>query len=265
MIQCDYHVHSYLSFDAFDDLPTIARAAQEKGLNQICVTDHYECTQYNAYEKNRPVSMMRETYLRAVAANQTYVKLLFGVELCCPNHLNELAELALSDGKFDFVIASSHNTRGRGDFYRMDYSEDLTPVFRQYYEELFEILRWGKFDVIGHLNYFERYAVRDGYELDLRPYLDMAGELFCQLVRENKGIELNTAGLFQPVHKTQPDLDFLKLYRDCGGKIVTVGSDSHQAAHVGRGMDRAREMLLAAGFEYVTVFENRTPRFVSIK
>ena len=59
MIQCDYHVHSYLSFDAFDDLPTIARAAQEKGLNQICVTDHYECTQYNAYEKNRPVSMMR--------------------------------------------------------------------------------------------------------------------------------------------------------------------------------------------------------------
>ncbi len=31
LIQCDYHVHSYLSFDAFDDLPTIARAAQEKG------------------------------------------------------------------------------------------------------------------------------------------------------------------------------------------------------------------------------------------
>ena len=46
---------------------------------------------YNAYEKNRPVSMMRETYLRAVAANQTDVKLLFGVELGCPNHLNELA------------------------------------------------------------------------------------------------------------------------------------------------------------------------------
>lgn len=130
MIQCDYHVHSYLSFDAFDDLPTIARAAQEKGLNQICVTDHYECTQYNAYEKNRPVSMMRETYLRAVAANKTDVRLLFGVELGCPNHLNELAELAISDGKFDFIIASSHNTRGTGDFYRMDYSEDQTPVFR---------------------------------------------------------------------------------------------------------------------------------------
>lgn len=99
----------------------------------------------------------------------------------------------------------------------------------------------------------------------MRPYLDMAGDLFRQLAKQDKGIELNTAGLFMPVHKTQPDLDFLRLYKDCGGKIITVGSDSHQAAHVGRGMDRARELLLAAGFEYITVFENRTPRFISIK
>jgi histidinol-phosphatase (PHP family) len=41
---------------------------------------------------------------------------------------------------------------------------------------------------------------------------------------------------------------------------VTTGSDAHSPDVVGRDFDRARELLRAAGYETVTVFELRSAR-----
>jgi histidinol-phosphatase (PHP family) len=85
-----------------------------------------------------------------------------------------------------------------------------------------------------------------------------------KLIAKGKGIEVNTSGLFAPVKKTQPDEGVLRLYKGLGGKIVTIGSDSHQKENIGRGIEQAQELLRRVGFEYVTVYEDRTPRFVKI-
>jgi histidinol phosphatase-like PHP family hydrolase len=41
---------------------------------------------------------------------------------------------------------------------------------------------------------------------------------------------------------------------------VTMGSDAHEPRVVGRDFDRARELLRSAGYDTVTVFEQRTAR-----
>jgi histidinol-phosphatase (PHP family) len=43
---------------------------------------------------------------------------------------------------------------------------------------------------------------------------------------------------------------------------VTLASDAHVPALVGRDFDRARELLRSAGYETITVFEQRVSRQV---
>jgi histidinol-phosphatase (PHP family) len=75
---------------------------------------------------------------------------------------------------------------------------------------------------------------------------------------------VNTSGLFAPVRKTQPDEGVLRLYKGLGGKIVAIGSHSLQKETIGSSIEQAQELLRRVGFEYVTVTEDRTPRFVKI-
>ena len=57
----------------------------------------------------------------------------------------------------------------------------------------------------------------------------------------------------------------LKIYKELGGEILTTGSDAHSAGRVGYRFDDLNELIRDAGFEYITVFENRRPRFISLK
>ncbi len=116
MFLCDYHFHTEMSFDGEGRLTDVARAAAEKGLCELCVTDHYECGGFYS-RKNKSIAAMRDAYLKAVAMNRDDITLRFGVELGAPLHGRGTAEVALAEGKFDFVIASVHNVRNHLDFY----------------------------------------------------------------------------------------------------------------------------------------------------
>ena len=61
-----------------------------------------------------------------------------------------------------------------------------------------------------------------------------------------------------------PPLEIIKLYRNLGGKIITVGSDAHSAQFVGGFIKEGYDLLKQAGFVYVTAFEKRQPRFIKI-
>ena len=42
MYLSDYHTHSRLSFDAHAPLSELAEAAADAGLDELCVTDHFD-------------------------------------------------------------------------------------------------------------------------------------------------------------------------------------------------------------------------------
>ena len=51
--------------------------------------------------------------------------------------------------------------------------------------------------------------------------------------------------------------DTIKRYKELGGKLVSVGSDSHYAERIGFGIPRAYEIAREAGFDFVAKFNNR--------
>jgi histidinol-phosphatase (PHP family) len=70
---------------------------------------------------------------------------------------------------------------------------------------------------------------------------------------------VSTAGLGKPVHELYPHPEFLAACR-AHDIPVTLASDAHSPDVVGRDFDRALELLRSAGYETVTVFEQRHGR-----
>ena len=78
---------------------------------------------------------------------------------------------------------------------------------------------------------------------------------------ERKGIELNTGGLKNGMRDFHPCMGALKRYRELGGEVITIGSDSHNADNIAAHFQRAAHVLKECGFRYYCVFEKRSPEF----
>jgi histidinol-phosphatase (PHP family) len=251
----DYHTHSAFSSDGRDGMPELLAAAARAGLDELCVTDHCDMGDavFPAAERVRAFEETR-------AQNETGVRLLLGIELGEGIHNKPLAEKRAAGQPYDFVIGSHHALREEKDFYYTRYTSEAQcrSLLARYFAELAELAEWGCFDVLGHIAYPLRYMRRDGFMLDLLPrYEAELRELFGLLARSGRGIELNTK---EPV----PMTDILSLFRECGGEVVTAGSDAHSAAGVGNGVAEGLEICREAGFRTIAAFEQRRVRFENI-
>ena len=60
-------------------------------------------------------------------------------------------------------------------------------------------------------------------------------------------------------------MQILKMFKEAGGRYLTVGSDAHLAKDVGADFDTARQMALEAGFRHIALYEQRKPILVSVE
>ena len=91
---------------------------------------------------------------------------------------------------------------------------------------------------------------------------DIIAETLRTLKERGKGIEINTSGLRQKYGRTLPDEHYIRLYRDLGGEILTVGSDAHCAADLAAGIPEGLALARECGFRYVAYFERRRAEFI---
>ena len=56
-----------------------------------------------------------------------------------------------------------------------------------------------------------------------------------------------------------PSIDILRLYHYLGGKIITVGSDSHRKEHLGAYIAETLNILKTIGYKEVYTFEQMQP------
>ena len=57
--------------------------------------------------------------------------------------------------------------------------------------------------------------------------------------------------------RTMPDVNLINRYRELGGEFITIGSDSHSAYDVGRGITDGMKIARECGFDKITFFVNR--------
>lgn len=267
-ITADCHLHSSFSGDSDTPMEEMVLQGIAQGLTAMCFTEHNDfdyprCPDLpaDAFLLNTDSFLYTLALLKEKYAQQ--IRLLFGVELGLQTFNSRSNAIFARSHEFDFIIASSHICRGLDPYYPVffdTYGEE--EGFRLYFESILEnIKKFSNFDVYGHLDYIVRYAPWQDKNYSYQKYREILDEILKELVDKEKGIELNTGGIKSGMRDFHPCTDVLKRYRELGGEIVTVGSDSHDAGHIGDSFDRAAEVLRHCGFEYYCVFEKRNPKF----
>lgn len=277
----DCHTHTRFSVDSDAEITEMIEKARRLGLAAYAVTDHCECNRwyseehypdedtYRYYDFGRDFenSVSAVTELKEKYAGK--LNLICGIEMGQATHDFEIAEKVVSDSRLDFVIGSMHQLPKTEDFAFIEYGnlspKDIYDLAERYFLEINKLCKWGKFDVLGHLTYILRYLKGSaGIDLDIAPFDEIIADSFKSLVEKGKGIEINTSGLRQKYGDAFPSLKYVKMFRELGGEVLSVGSDAHTVDDLGSGIAEGAEIAKAAGFEYLCYFKERKPNFIKI-
>ena len=254
----DFHMHSRVSFDSKGDPCDMVRVAEERGLCEICFTDHYD---YNSEPSVAPDLFTVEDYAReydGLTSNKLLIRR--GVEFGLTTWNQKELDWLLSQRNFDFVIGSIHYAGGFDPYYPGYWDgKTMKEAFELYLEQSLACVRVHEnYDVLGHLNYVCKSEHNPSHmPLRYEDYSDICDEIMKTVIAKGKGMEINTSGVDR-VGDFLPSKAFLKRFKELGGEIVTVGSDAHDSSRVGQYTAEALEILKEI-FGYVCTFERRKP------
>ena len=274
MIKSDSHMHSSFSGDSKEDMIAMIKKAKESGLDYMCFTEHYDplfpCYQEGEeaiFDLDVKKYMDYTNNLRKDKELLSKINVNFGMELGIYPDVYELGNQIANSAPFDFIICSSH-TAGKIDPYLKDYWEHFdNPVdgIMFYYKEILEnVKNFDNYDVYGHINYCVRYTDTTSAQRDISNYTDILKDIFKTIAEKGKGIEINSGGLRGRLKEFNPDIDILRLYKECGGEIITFGSDAHKKEDIAYGIREASDILESLGFKYVANYSQRKPSFIKI-
>lgn len=266
MYFADYHTHSRVSPDAFSSMTEMAEAAIRQGLQEICFTDHVEPIWFGstAPRKTYDWAPLTEEFRAAQAAVGDRIRLRLGVELGDAVWDLDRSEAIMARAPaLDFVIGSIHILSERmdgRDLYSLAPRDEAETraCLADYLGQIQRLARWGGFHVLGHLTLPLRYLNEnrgmhvsfDGFEAEME-------DIFRTIIPKGLGIECNTNRGNTPL----PAGDILRLYREMGGEVITLGSDAHSRDMVGCAILERQQLLRDCGFRYFCTFEGGKPIF----
>ncbi len=263
MIRCDFHTHTRFSFDgAAEATPdALCRRALEAGLSDIAITDHCDINGevegiYEPFDQDgawEAMAAVKEKY-------KGRLNVVMGIELGNAPQYPEAAAAALARHPYEFVIGSLHCLKDVPDFYFINYGEmtdtHIDRLFTRALDETMAVVETPGITTLGHLTYMHRYVTAAGKHMDFKPHYNQICAIYDTLIARDVALELNVSTLWKGLGIGMPTLELLKLYADRGGKLVTIGSDAHEPAHVGRAITKGYALLNAAGLHEVMVIRN---------
>ena len=256
----DFHMHSIISFDGEDTPQALLQAAEQKGLKEICFTDHLD---YDPLAQEPNLTFDTAAYHAAYdGLTSNTVKIRRGMEFGMLPDNRAQFDADLKRCPFDFVLGSIHFVDGL-DVYYPSYWEGKT-VFegeRRFLEHTLACVQaHDGFDVLAHLTYISKAWSNPTHRpVPFEEHRELVEEILKELVRKNKGLEVNTSGM-DCCGQFLPGWEHVRRFKELGGEIVTVGSDAHNVKRVGQYCKEACEGLKEI-FGYVCTFENRVPIF----
>lgn len=277
----DYHVHCEYSDDSTYSMEQVVRDAIRLGLDEICFTDHVdygiksdwddprgiltraggpgEPEQIPLTNVNYPAYAAQIALLQEKYAGQIDIKL--GLEFGMQVHTIPQYEALFARYPFDFILLSVHEVEDK-EFWNQEFQRGRTQqeYNERYYEEMLALVQqYHNYSVLAHMDLITRYDKAGLYPFKkLRPVLT---EILKTVIADGKGIELNTSSRRYGLHDLTPARDILRLYRELGGRIITIGSDSHKPEHLGTDALLAQRQLRELGFEQFCTFERMQPVF----
>jgi len=262
-VTTDFHLHSDISADAHSPFDKMVQAALRRGLEEIAMTDHLDlnpadegCGRFDPQQVYQLCRKVREAYPQ--------ITIRLGVELS-EAHLYKDRLAQLYALPLDLVIGSIHYIGSHGvhaDLFDVCPAEEGIGL---YFEQMLAMVREADFDVLGHLDYFQRYTRRRGFaDYDLGRFGGTIRQILQELMRRDIALEINSSGLRSVAKTVFPRQEVIEWYYRMGGRKICLGSDAHRAEHVGVGLDEAIQLLREIGFDRHVVYRSRRAHWLEL-
>ena len=277
----DYHTHTNFSDDCIATPDEMIQRAISLGFKEYAITDHYD-PDYPTFEFEIDAPLYHAALLELEEKYKEHIRIVKGIEIGIQHGATAIkCEKEASSFPYDFIIGSFHCMHG-DDLYLMDYEKyDPAKIFPIYYEYCLNCLDgFMNFNVLGHINVIDRYVnsiayfqqpgvpyfASDNFNKGYKDSMEIIEAIFSKLIKNDKGIEINTSHIrYNLLPRTVPTKEILSLYKQLGGEILTIGSDSHLPVNIGDGFAEARELAKSVGFRYLSTFKERQVTFVPIE
>ena len=253
----DYHMHTRLT-DGTQEPVDYARIAIDRGLDEICCTDH------------APLGNRDTDWTMKLADLDTYVELVRDAQLQFPQISIKLGlEVDFFPGRedwirelagmypWDFILGSVHFI---GDF-PVDRSaadwkdQDVDKRWQQYFQLLEQAAATQLFDSLAHPDLPKKFGFQPK-AFDCRPALRAVQAAGC-------AVEVSTAGLRKPCREIYPTEEFLRLARQLDIPI-TFGSDAHIPQDTGVDFNKAVALARRCGYDKLCRFTQRKRELVPL-
>ena len=247
----DQHNHSNVSEDSQATMESMCRSAIEKKLDIISFTEHVDFNPadlgYLYFDKKRysqEISQLKQKYSHKI-------QVMKGIEFDAPNLYPSEFE-KVDSGDYDIVLGSVHMIDDKfvGDNSLLD-RMPLADLFRKYYEQLLDLVRFGRFDVLAHFDFPKRYYLRNILSESL------AEEILKTMIKNEIALEINTSPLRKGYHESSPGHEILAKYAAHGGERITIGSDAHIPEDICADFDYASNLVRSIKGLKSGYFENR--------
>ena len=243
-------------------------------MDEICITDHvdygikvdWDSGKEIIYRHNDPLANVDyPKYMQAIKDMQAKygdkITIKTGLEFGIQMHTIDQFEQLFHRYPFDFILLSVHQVEDK-EFWTQDFQRGRSQqqYNERYYEEMLHLVEnYQNYCVLAHMDLITRYDEAGIYPFEkIKPLIE---KILSIVIQNGKGIEFNTSYGRYGLKDTTPSTDILKLYHELGGKIITIGSDSHKPEHLGAGFDEAKRILKNLGFETFCTYQNMQPIF----
>lgn len=270
----DYHVHTEFSDDSAYPMEDVVKDAIRMGMDEICFTDHvdygvkedWDSGKEIEYRDGEPIANVdypryAELIRRMQCLYGDRIAIRMGMEFGMQMHTIPQFQALYDRYPFDFIILSVHQVEDK-EFWTQDFQRGRTQreYNERYWQEMLDLVKhYQNYSVLGHMDLIVRYDEAGVYPFEkIRPYVE---EILKEVIKNGKGIEVNTSSARYGLSDTTPSRAILELYQKLGGRILTLGSDSHKPEHLGACMKETKEMLKSLGFREFCTFEKMQPVF----
>ena len=284
----DYHLHCEYSDDSNEPMENQIKKAITLGLDEMCFTDHVDygikrdwddpegIIIRHAIEHGKEVDLVlaNVNYPKYFEALNMYQKkyassisikkgLEFGIQSITVDAYGKLYASYQDD--LDFILFSMHQVNNL-EFWTQDFQKGKTQkeYNDEYYKEIYQTMQiFHHYSCLAHLDLLARYDENGIYPFENEK--DIIAEILKYAIRDGKGIEINTSSWKYGLKDTQPSRAILKLYKDLGGKIITVGSDAHETKYLASHIKDAYAILKnEIGINEICTFDHMQPIFHKI-
>ena len=285
-MRADYHIHCEFSDDSRTPMEDQIERAIELGLDEVCFTDHVDYGIKKDWDEGNieyrggdgmsssademdPIAnvdypkyfekldRMREIYKGKITVKNG---LEFGIQTITVDKFDKLFDRYKDI--LDFTLLSMHQVDNL-EFWTQDFQRGRTQkeYNEKYYQEIYDVQKVFKnYSVLAHLDLLGRYDELGFYPFEVVE--DMIAEILKLAIADGKGIEVNTSSWHYGLPDTQPSRKILRLYKDLGGKIITVGSDAHVTKFLADHLDDAYAILKdEIGFTEICTYDHMQPVF----